>query len=130
MASFETGMLDPGRWKGSWITDSRDIALKPAPYFRKEINDQKTRKDRIAYIAAGGLYELYLNGKRVGDHQLDPMYTRYDRRNLYVTYDVSSQISKSQNALGVFWETAGTITNPRPSGFFIMPTGGRDQDFV
>src|SRR6185437_1423668 len=53
------------------------------------------------YIAVAGLYELSINGERVGDHMLDPMYTRFDRRNLYVTYDVTSQIRQGNNAIGV-----------------------------
>ena len=32
---------------------------------------------------------------------LDPMYTRFDRRNLYVTYDVTSQLQQGKNAIGV-----------------------------
>ncbi|WP_448635588.1 family 78 glycoside hydrolase catalytic domain [Pedobacter panaciterrae] len=47
------------------------------------------------------MYELYLNGKKVGNHRLDPMYTRFDRRNLYVSYDVTAQLQKGKNAVGV-----------------------------
>ncbi|MDR2234411.1 MAG: glycoside hydrolase family 78 protein, partial [Tannerella sp.] len=54
-----------------------------------------------AYIAAAGLYELYINGEKIGNHRLDPMYTRFDRRNLYVTYDVTQQLQQGQNAVGV-----------------------------
>src|SRR5690606_37684407 len=35
VASFEMGMMDIQNWKGEWISDTRDIDLKPAPYFRK-----------------------------------------------------------------------------------------------
>ena len=54
-----------------------------------------------AYIAVAGLYELYINGKKVSDHRLDPMFTRFDRRNLYVTYDVTSYLQSGDNAIGV-----------------------------
>ena len=47
------------------------------------------------------MYELYLNGQRIGDRLLDPAYTRFDRRNLYVTYDVSAQLKSGRNAIGV-----------------------------
>lgn len=100
VASFETGLMQMANWKGSWIGDSRNVELKPAPYFRKEFETTKKIKSAIAYIAAGGLFELFINGKRVGDHQLDPIYTRYDRRNLYVTHDVTSMI-QNNNAIGV-----------------------------
>ena len=101
VASFETGMMQQGNWQGSWIGDTRDIRLKPAAYFRKGFNlDKKIISARV-YIAAAGLYELSINGRRVGDHMLDPMYTRFDRRNLYVTYDVTSRLQEGDNAIGV-----------------------------
>ncbi len=101
VASFETGMMEPSNWKGDWISDSYDFNIKPAPYFRKEFKVEKKIKSARAYIAVAGLYELYLNGEKVGNHRLDPMYTRFDRRTLYVTYDVTQSISEGENAVGV-----------------------------
>ena len=101
VADFETGMMKQENWKGAWISDTWDYNVKPAPYFRKEFEIQKKIKTARAYIAVGGLYELYLNGSKVGDHRLDPMYTRFDRRTLYVTYDITDQLVKGENALGV-----------------------------
>ncbi|WP_207532746.1 alpha-L-rhamnosidase [Desertivirga arenae] len=100
IASFETGLMS-SNWQGSWITDANDINIKQAPYFRKSFNSPKKIKSAKAYIAAAGLYELYLNGQRVGNHRLDPMYTRYDRRTLYLTHDVTSLLKSGQNAIGV-----------------------------
>lgn len=48
-----------------------------------------------------GLYELSINGKKIGDHRLDPMYTRFDRRTLYVVEDVTRQIQQGNNAVAV-----------------------------
>ena len=101
VASFETGMQKMGNWKGTWISDHKDINKLPAPYFRKGFNAGKKIKSARAYMAAAGLYELYLNGEKVGNHRLDPMYTRFDRRNLYVSYDVTAQIKSGDNAVGV-----------------------------
>ncbi len=101
VANFETGMMKVNNWKGTWISDTRDFELKPAPYFRKEFEGTKSIKNARVYVAVAGLYELYINGKRIGDHQLDPMYTRFDRRTLYVTYDVTSHLHKEKNAIGV-----------------------------
>lgn len=100
-ASFETGMMGMENWTGEWIDDGKDIEFLPAPYFRKEfVLGNRPGKAR-AYIAAAGLYELYINGKKVGDHVLDPLFTRFDRRNLYVTYDVTELLEKGENAVGV-----------------------------
>ena len=101
ISTFETGVMEIRNWRGAWITDTRDIALKPAPYFRQEIELKKKIVSARAYVAVGGLFELYVNGKLVGDHRLDPMYTRFDRRTLYVTHDVTRYLQEGTNTLGI-----------------------------
>ena len=101
VAYFETGMMDPSRWKGSWITDTKDIHSKPAGYFRHRFTVGKPVAAARVYIAAAGLYELSINGMKIGDHVLDPMFTRFDRRNLYVTYDVTEALQSGGNTIGV-----------------------------
>ena len=101
LASFETGMMDKKNWQGDWISDTRDVHLKPAPWFRKEFTASKPIQSARAYIAVGGLYELFINGEKVGNHRLDPMYTRFDRRTLYVAQDVTKMILEGENAIGV-----------------------------
>ncbi|MEA4980630.1 MAG: glycoside hydrolase family 78 protein [Petrimonas sp.] len=98
---FETGMMSQHRWKGKWITDTYNFNVKPAAYFRRAFKTDKTVSSARIYIAAAGLYELSINGKRIGDHRLDPSYTRFDRRNLYVTYDVTGNLQRGENVLGV-----------------------------
>jgi alpha-L-rhamnosidase len=101
VASFETGMMEMKNWNGSWISDSKDIKYKPAPYFRKEFKPEGKIKSARAYITAAGLFELSINSKRVGNHRLDPMYTRFDKRNLYVTFDVTNLVQSESVAIGV-----------------------------
>lgn len=101
ISTFETGMMGIQNWQGAWIGDHHGIDYKPAPYFRKKINLGKQIKSARAYIAVAGLYELYVNGEKIGNHRLDPMYTRFDRRNFYVTYDITPQLQRGENAVGV-----------------------------
>ncbi|AZI27620.1 alpha-rhamnosidase [Pedobacter sp. G11] len=101
IASFEMGMMNMANWQGAWISDNENIKLKPAPYFRYTFKAAKKIKSARAYIAAGGLYELSINGKKIGNHRMDPMYTRFDRRTLYVTYDVTTAIQQGKNGIGV-----------------------------
>lgn len=101
VASFEMGMMEPGNWTGDWISDGRDIHVKPAPYFRKVFEIRKKVKTARAYIATAGLFELFVNGGKAGDHRLDPAFTRYDRRILYVTHDVTASLKTGSNAIGV-----------------------------
>ncbi len=101
ISGFETGMMSMKNWQGAWISDNEGMEFKPAPYFRKTFVPVKKIKAARAYIAVAGLYELTINGQKVGDHRLDPMYTRFDRRTLYVAYDVTRQIKEGTNVVGV-----------------------------
>ena len=98
---FETGKMTPGEWKAQWITDSHDKQYKPAPMFRREFATGKQIASARAYICGLGYYELYLNGERVGDHLLDPGYTDFSKRVLYVTYDITAQLGEGKNCIGV-----------------------------
>ncbi|MFH0761925.1 MAG: family 78 glycoside hydrolase catalytic domain [Bacteroidota bacterium] len=101
VASFETGMIDKKNWQGSWITDANNMHEKPAPYFRKVFKPAGKIKSARAYIAVAGLFELSINGQAVGDHRLDPLYTRFDRRNLYLTHDVTPLVQSDNVVIGV-----------------------------
>lgn len=101
LSSFETGMISLSNWQGEWISDGQTIDYRPAPYFRQQINVTKKIKSARAYIAAAGLYELYINGEKTGDRILDPMFTRFDRRTLYSTFDITGQLTQGENAVGI-----------------------------
>ncbi|UZR99746.1 alpha-L-rhamnosidase [Chondrinema litorale] len=98
--SFQTGFLGNSNWQGSFISDTDDVDLKPAPYFRKVFKPKGKVKKAMAYVTAAGLFEFSINGKKVGDHVLDPMYTRFDKRVLYVAHDVTAQLQE-EVALGI-----------------------------
>lgn len=95
-ATFETAMMKPTDWKAQWI--GGDFTR-----MRKEfvVDPVKTIAQARAYVSGQGYYELRLNGKKVGDHVLDPGYTDYKFRALYSTYDVKELLKPGANALGV-----------------------------
>ena len=108
-AWWEMGLLGPADWRAAWITRQRAEPLSeqklfeddPAPLFRKEfLLGKKISRARV-YVSGLGYYELRLNGQRVGDQVLDPGWTTYSKRVLYSTYDVTDQLKRGQNALGV-----------------------------
>jgi alpha-L-rhamnosidase len=51
-------------------------------------------------VTSHGLYELHLNGKKVGDQVLTPGWTSYGKRLQYQVYDVTTQVVKGKNAVG------------------------------
>jgi alpha-L-rhamnosidase len=103
VAWFEMGLLIPDDWVATWIGQpaALDTEILPAPYFRKQFNLGKAVRRARIFICGLGYHELYLNGARVSDHLLDPAFTRYDRRSLYVVHDVTSLLKQGENGLGV-----------------------------
>lgn len=69
-----------------------------------------------AYVDGLGLYELHVNGHKIGDDVLSPADTPYDQRDLYQTYDVTSQLRSGANAVGI-WLGNGYGPRFSPYGF-------------
>ena len=88
-----------GRANG--LRRTTDTNSLPAPLLRRAFTLDGKIKQARAYICGLGYYELHLNGKKIGDHLLDPGYTRFDKRALYVTYDVTDALRRGKNAVGV-----------------------------
>lgn len=97
-AFFHTGMFNKDDWRAGWITTG-DTSLA-APLLRKDFSVEKSIRKAFAYVSALGYYEMYLNGRKVGDHVLDPGMTDYNKRILYSTYDVTDILKKGGNAAG------------------------------
>lgn len=108
-ASFSTGLFHSTDWKASWIGLDRafpwdsvsKFARLSARYFRKEVAMPKQVSRATAYIAGLGLYELYINGKKIGDGVLAPAPTDYSKTILYNTFDVTPHFRQGTNAIGV-----------------------------
>jgi alpha-L-rhamnosidase len=74
----------------------------PARYLKKEFAAEGKNVTRAtAYIAGLGYYELYLNGSRIGDHVLDPVYKHYDVSVPYVTYHIEPKLLRQVNNIDV-----------------------------
>lgn len=74
---------------------------EPVPLLRKEfdLGGKKVARARV-YASARGVYELRLNGARVGNAELAPGLTAYDKHIDYQTYDVTRQVRAGANVLG------------------------------
>ncbi|MCU0962641.1 MAG: family 78 glycoside hydrolase catalytic domain, partial [Pirellulaceae bacterium] len=117
----------PG-WSIAFLLDSRvasergDMALLPPAMLRREFRIEGDVQAATAYVSARGLYDLYINGRRVGDRVLAPEWTEYDRRIQYQTYDVTPLLRPGVNSLAVTladgWY-AGRIGLAPPPGRFV-----------
>ncbi len=70
------------------------------PYLRKAFELNSPVERAVLYATALGLYEVHINGQRVGDHVLAPDWTDYRKRVRYQTYEVTTLLKRGQNALG------------------------------
>jgi len=97
---FEMGLLNPDDWQGVWI-GAEGGKTEKALLFRKVVTLGKPVARGRVYICGLGYYELRLNGEKVDNHVLDPGWTEYTKRVLYVTYDVTGYLRKGENAVGI-----------------------------
>lgn len=125
-ASFRTGRLKLP-WEASWITD-KDYTFgkkqSPVPMtFRKCFIIQKSIRRAYITATAIGIYELKLNGKKVGDRYFAPGFTSYKKNLQYQFYDVTEQLVGSNTLIAVVaggwavgrftYENKNKITAPR-----------------
>jgi hypothetical protein len=101
-ASWSMGIMKAEDWHAAWIAWSRTaLNSGPLPMFRREFTVARKITRATAYISGLGFFELYLNGRKVGDHVLEPGWTNYRHTCLYATYEVADFLHPGANALGV-----------------------------
>ncbi|WP_269227195.1 glycoside hydrolase family 78 protein [Flavobacterium eburneipallidum] len=108
-AHFSIGILTYADWKSTrWIGYeklSKDDSISQfsrlsARYLRKWIDLKKPVKSAKVYIMGMGLYELYINGNKIGDQVLAPVPTDYTKNVKYNVFDVTLQLKEGKNMLG------------------------------
>lgn len=101
---WEMGLLEADDWIARFIepvegTGARPATPRPAYLFRRSFTlDGPVARARI-YATAHGIYELHLNGVRVGDLELTPGYTSYASTLQVQTYDVTGLMQPAENVL-------------------------------
>ncbi len=109
VGSWEVGLPAEAEWVGRWVTYVQpDLISEPAemwkyrpgPYLRRSFSLPSEVVRARAYVTALGLYELRINGRRIGDRHLSPGWTDYRRRLEYQVYDVSDVLEPGENVVG------------------------------
>lgn len=107
---WTVGLLDSAEWKASWIgLDGHNDRDQPdstytrlsARYLRKEFPVQKELQSAMVYLSGMGLYELFINGKKIGNDVLAPTISEYNKTIYYNTYDLTDALLKGDNSIGV-----------------------------
>lgn len=130
LCKWQIGLLSKSDWKNAqWIAyekiadslvDVLPVDVKKdtykgnnvLPLLRKEVGINKLVKKATIFICGLGQFELYINGQKIGDHFLDPGWTKYDKQALYVPFDVTENLQRGKNAIGVMLG----------NGFYYIPS--------
>jgi len=116
-ALWTMGLLQPADWEAKWIGSddsaksslgiapwgqlTQDARRLPARYLRREFAVEKKVAHATAYVCGLGFFDLFLNGAKVSDNVMDPALSDYAKAAYYVTFDVTQQLRKGANAIGV-----------------------------
>jgi len=116
--TWSMGLLRAADWTAKWIGERRpegtaEATPLPFPWMRKAFTLAETPKRAVAYVNALGYYELYINGRKVGDHVLSPAVSDYSKRNLYVTYEVADYLVPGKNVVAL-WLGRGWYVRGHP----------------
>lgn len=118
-ASWEMSLLDPHDWVVHWIepaesSEVRDEVVHPAYLLRGSVTLAAPPASARLYATAHGVYELFVNGQRVGDMELTPGFTSYSSNLQVQTYDVGELLVPGENVIGAVLS----------DGWFRGQTGG------
>lgn len=104
-AYWEMGLLTAEQWAGEWISPPLEqfpLDASEAPLLRKGFQLKGPIKRARIYATALGLYELELNGQRVGDMYFTPGWTSYANTLQTQTYDVTEMLQVGDNTIGAW----------------------------
>lgn len=96
---FETGKMDEA-YLGRWIAAPLDKDIHPV--FRRDFTLEQAPAGGRVFMCGLGVYELYLNGRRVGEEALAPFYNDYELWLQAQTYDIGRLLQPGRNRLEVW----------------------------
>ncbi len=116
--TVEAGLLDADDWQATFVGPAWDEDLEspqPAPYLRRAFALPSPATRARLYVTALGVYEIELNGRRIGDHVLAPGWTSYHHQLRYDTFDVTDAVQQGDNVIGAMlgdgWYRGALVEN-------------------
>src|SRR5215212_7882950 len=100
--TVEAGLLEPADWSAAAVTLPDDPGAHrqaPSPLLRTTFDLPAAPVRARLHVTSLGDHEVRVNGRRVGDHLLDPGWTPYRSRLLVITHDVTDLLSDGANVL-------------------------------
>jgi alpha-L-rhamnosidase len=133
-ARFTTGLFAPSDWGGAaWIG-----AWRPGTLLRKDFTVAAPAPSRVsAFVSGCQYYVLYIDGARVGSHELDVGWTRAPLFRTYATYDIDPLLlAPGQHTLGLALgqgfcgQSGGNAGNHTTQGLLRLALHGADGSLL
>ena len=118
VAEWSTGLFSQNEWTAKWIGTSQlfDSSQKDCniddPWLRKKIHLTEAPVKATLFVASIGYHELYVNGKKIGNHVLAPAVTDHTKRARYIAYDIAKELKKGENVVALWLGTSWSIFAP------------------
>lgn len=116
----ESGQTISGGQSGVFVT--HNPSRNSMPMLRTTFDTGKKIVKARLYVTSRGIYEFYLNGKKVNDDYFNPGFTQYNKTLMYQTFDVTNQILQGKNAMGAIlaegWWSGGSTYSGENWNFF------------
>jgi alpha-L-rhamnosidase len=109
-------------WQSPWQIEQRSLAAR---YLRREFQipaDKRVRRATV-HVCGLGFFDLHVNGRLIGDQLMNPALAGFDKRAIYTTFDVTSDLQNGGNAMGVVLSN-GRFFAPRVQVPVAMRTYG------
>lgn len=122
--SWSMGLLKPEDRQAKWI---KAPGSETSPWIRKEFTSAAAPDRATVFVNVMGYYELYVNGRKVGDEVLAPAVSVYPKRSLYGTYDIGRFLHAGANCVGVWLGTGWHWPGPIARVELYISVGGRRE---
>lgn len=125
-ATVEMGLLEASDWHAQWIRPSANAPeSEPVSWLRRSFPLVEDVQQARLYVTARGLFEVNLNGRRVGDDSFANGWTSYTKRIDTLTYDVTNQLQTGDNELlvllGCGWYSGHLVFEDRKHFYGTQP---------
>lgn len=135
-ARIRTGLMRPEDWRAKWVSRAlvppggrlppqntvydNPYGARPADYYRRIVALDRKPVRATVYATALGLYEVWMNGVRLGDQVLAPGWTDYHTRVEYQSYDATEHLREGDNVfaaiVGEGWYSGRVALDPKRAG--------------
>ncbi len=96
---FSMGLLSENDWQADWISSPDSVY---SPVFIKEFRIDKIPDLAHVFVNCQGYFELYVNGKKVGNDVLSPAVSDFRFENYYLTYNIRDYLKIGENTIGLW----------------------------